>query len=86
MELWLIIAYAVGTVTGFLLFRTVYKDWIVDSTIRVLEQEGVLRLVKKNGEMHIEPVNSYEDFLEQLAEDLEREIDDNRRSDTTTEE
>jgi hypothetical protein len=80
-ELWLITAYFVGSISSYFLFKAMYTDFITGKLIRVLEEEGLIRVERNDsGELDIRPAGlDYDEFLERLAEDLEQENEERSR-------
>jgi hypothetical protein len=75
-EMWLMLAYILGTVSSYFLFRIVYTDFLTGQLIRVLEKEGLIRVERNpnTGDLDVKPAGmDYDEFLERLMDDLEQE-------------
>lgn len=72
--LWLFIAYCIGSLSSFFIFRTMYTNFITGQLISMFERENIVRVVEnEEGEMQVRPFMEYEEFVDMLMEEIGKE-------------
>ena len=78
MEGWLVAAYTLGTIMGFVLLRRFYIERCVTKVLTALANDRVILLIEEDGELIARPYYDeeamYEMFLDRLKEDLEEMV------------